>query len=219
MDRLSKFDDKWPGQEQAQPFGAPPKGMWYDPEVKESKAQGISLNDAIKHFISNPQILGKPSHVDMQMKMVELDNGSAISFDDIVEEYKKVANNEKTSDFGFFDGPVDLGKEPKGDFPSVQWLPKGREDDPSDEDVVTSGFGLSKLDKRAFEDVLSQDQKNQIAAQYGPEYISAVGHYYEALKNGHPQQKALEYAISEMSKVGVTISPTILLEVTNTYLG
>jgi hypothetical protein len=218
VDRLSRFDDKWPGQEKAQPIGAPPKGMWYDPAAKESKSKGISLNDAVKYFLENPTVLGKPAHIDMRLKMIELDNGSAISFDDIVQEYGKVVSNEKTSDFGFFDSPVDLGKDPKGDFPSVQWLPKGREDDPSDEDLVTSEFGLSRLDKRAYDNPLSQEQMNQVAAQYGAEYNSAVAHYYEAITNGHPQNRALDYAVAEMKKVGVTISPTILLEVTNTYL-
>lgn len=218
MDRLSRFDDKWPGQQQATSFGNPPSGFWSDPEVKESKAKGVSLNDAVKHFISNPATIGKPTHINMQTKVVELDNGSTISFDDILEEYKKAANNEKTSDFGFFDGPVDIGKERDGNFPSGIWMPRGTEDLDIDPNVSLANLGLSKIDKRADEQPLTMDQQSQIAAEYGPEYNSAAEHYFQAVKNGHPADRAIQYAVSEMAKVGITISPTILLEVTNTYL-
>ena len=220
MERLSRFeDDKWQGQRDATSFGNPPQGFWSDPEVKEGKTKGgASLNDAVKHFISDPKVLGKPVHIDMQQQIVELDNGSTISFDDIVKEYTKIANNEKTSDFGFFDGPVDIGKERDGNFPSGIWMPKGTEDLDIDPNVTTSSLGLSKLDKTADENPLTPDQENQIAAEYGPQYNSALQHYANALKNGHPQDKALAYAVSEMEKVGITISPTILLQVTNTYL-
>ncbi len=208
MDRLSS-NDKWPGQDKSSPVGMPPKGFWYDPEIKESSAtKGISLNDAVKHFISNPSLIGKPAHINVAERMVELDNGKSISFDDIVKMYQEVLT--KTSDYSFFEGPTDLGKKPKGDFPSVTWLPNGTEDKDVDEDRITA---------TAFEHPLSLSQEKQIAAKWGPEYISALSHFNQALKNGHPKERAIQYAISELRKAGVTISPTTLLEIADIYMG
>ena len=208
MDRLSS-SDKWPGQNKSSPIGSPPKGFWYDPEIKEgAPTKGVSLNDAVKHFISNPTLIGKPSHINMAERSVELDNGKSLSFDDIIKAYQEVLT--KKSDYSFFESPTDLGKKPKGDFPSVTWVPNGTEDKEVDEDRITA---------KAFEHQLPLDHEKQITAKWGPEYISALYHLNQAIKNGHPKDRAVQYAVAEMKKMGVTISPMTLLEIADIYMG
>lgn len=42
-----------------------------------------------------------------------------------------------TWDGGYYSSPTDLGKDPKGDFPSESWLPRGQEDASVNEDIVS----------------------------------------------------------------------------------
>ena len=77
---------------------------------------------------------------------------------------------------------------------------------------------MSALDKSAENDYLTQNQRDQIAAQYGPEYISALFHYFDALSNGHPEDRAQEYAIKEMEKSHQTILPGTLSEISEIYI-
>jgi hypothetical protein len=210
-------DEKWLGQKRTVPIGTPPKGFYYDPEVKESANQHApSINDAIKFFIQNPEIIGKPASIDVPKRSVELDNGRHVSFEDIMTAYQDQVT--KTSEQGFFDSPTDVGKAPKGDFPSVKWLPRGQEDAEENPNTTMAKCRLSRFDKRAYEEALPLDYEKQIAAKWGPEYISALYHYKTATENGHDKTRALQYAVAEMKKVGVTVIPEKVLEVANIYM-
>ena len=232
-DKKKFLPNKWPGQKHTVPIGSPPKGMWYDPKVKEGKPSvrnrppQPSLNDAIKYFIENPDKYGTPASFDLKKQVVLFNTGNTLSFDDVIENYMKDSGKYKEGDAssqwgrdGFWDSPnpSDVGKEPKGDFPSVQWLPRGTEDMSVDEDIVTADWGLSSLDKTSEESYLTQSQRDQIAAKYGSEYISALEHYFDALSDGHPEDRASQYAISEMAKVNQTILPGTLSEISEIYM-
>ena len=95
-------------------------------------------------------------------------------------------------------------------------MPRGTEDMSVNEDIITGG--LSALDKVSENDYLTQEQKNQIAAEYGPEYISALFHYFDALSNGHPEDRAQGYAVKEMEKVDQAILPGTLSEIADIYM-
>ena len=231
--KIKFLPNKWPAQERTVPIASPPKGMWYDPKVKEGKGTPqnkpptVSLNDAVRYYIDNPDKYGMPASFDLKTQTVLFASGKTISFKEILDNYSKDSGKYKEGDAssqwgrdGFWDSPnpSDLGKEPSGDFPSVQWMPRGTEDMSVDEDIITGGLGLSEFDKIAENEYLTQEQKDQIAAQYGPEYISALSHYFDALSNGHPEDRAQEYAIKEMEKSRQTILPGTLSEVSEMYM-
>ena len=365
--------DKWPYQNRATPIGSPPKGMWYNPQVKDADEKKPSLRDALHHFTQHPDSLGKPGHVSMTDSKIEFASGQILSFKEVIQRYiettqSKDSDKRKGVEKGFYDSPVDVGKDPKGDFPSNNWLPKGTEDmsvspnehaaslskiayisgrrgnayvrqyleefdieyddtiqdilkstawdvekkieliharvknlaenwsdeddldvksvdwsDPeindqeimnlinSYEDLHTAGLGLSKLDKRsdfwpalggqdvkhedhmdtyeghdtedgskwfecpkgsgnsrwekgpksqkkAEDSFITEESKEAIAKTHGAEYISALKHYVDAVQNGHPEDLAMDYAVAEMNKQSIGISPTKLLEVISLYL-
>lgn len=230
-DKKKFLPNKWPAQKRTVPIAAPPKGMWYDPKVKEGKGSPKnrpyqpSINDALKYYIDNPDRFGMPASFDMQKKLVLFDAGHSVSFDEVIDNYMKDSGKLKEGDAsdqwgegGFYDSPnpSDLGKEPKGDFPSMGWLPRGTEDMSVDEDIITGSLNLSAFDVEA-DEYLTQDQRSQIAAEYGPEYISALTHFYDALVNGHPEDRAQAYAIAEMEKTNQTILPGTLSEIAKIY--
>lgn len=217
--------EKWPYQNRATPIGAPPKGFWYNPEVKESSENGDSqkpsLRDALHHFSSHPDSLGKPEHISMSDSKVEFASGQTLSFKEVIHRYiqttqGKSSEKGKGTEKGFYDSPVDVGKDPKGDFPSNSWLPKGTED--MNMNIDQRGLGLSKLDKQAEEEFITEESKEEIASTAGAEYISALKHYFDAIRNKHPKDRAIEYSVNEMKKQDISISPTKLLELVSLYL-
>lgn len=143
---------KWPYQRRTTPIGNPPKGMWYDPSIKESNedTEKPTLRDALHHFSQNPDELGKPGHLSMTDSTVEFANGSILQFSEVVARYSesmpiKDMDKGKGVEKGFFDSPVDVGKDPKGDFPSAMWMPKGTEDM-----NVSPNEHAASLDKKAY---------------------------------------------------------------------
>lgn len=357
--------------------------------LQEEAKKGLSLNDALKLFSGNPTLLNKaPIDIDVTSRMVHWNDGSKTSFDETVQLALEHMP-KKESDFGFMDGPVDLGKDPKGDFPSVSWMPRGQEDkdaslgkeatvthqkdgwhvlseegknlggpygskeeavkrlrqveyfkhhsslegrivkqgsqrfvtpvdvdvtldkaklfghdeivsiqqinltwtleyelrdwgvkgmyvavpdqtiefsyeyfDPTTDgyvpetkkmtvsDVQVEGLDHSTYDshflprtlelyngkwtadfgnyrstaskklvlKKIAEEVLSQEEQKQIAAQNGPEYNSALAYLYEALKNRHPFGRSLEHAVQQMDLMKIKVDPKILSQLAGTYL-
>lgn len=155
--------DEYTGQERTEPVGYPPRGMWYDPSVREGKSKNKpyapSLNDALKFYIENPDKQGIPSSFDLQKREVYFDNKKKMSFEEIIKNYMQDSGRYKESDAspedqwghgGFMDSPVDVGEDPIGDFPHVKWVPRGKEDvEEADPDAIWSNMGLSKLDKTA----------------------------------------------------------------------
>jgi hypothetical protein len=137
--KLSAHDDKWQKQKQVVPFGfAAPGTLAYEP-YKEGAS--VSLNDAIKFLTEHGTELGIPpiQRIDMQQKTVVLSDGNAFGFDEIVHFVADYLTH-KDADMGTMDGPRDLGKQPDGDFPSVEWMPSGD----ADKDVssnATAGTG------------------------------------------------------------------------------
>lgn len=115
---------------------------------------------------------------------------------------------EKSSDYGLMDGPGDIGRNHDGDFPNGVWLPRGQEDQDADPNVTTA----------AVDSPLTIDQQNQVAAKYGPEYNSAVQHFYSAVKNHHPVDRSFQYAMKEMTKIKTPVEPTKFMDVIDTYL-
>lgn len=318
------MDEKYPGQDKATSVGYPPDGMWYDPMSKDAKSEA-SVAEALRYFIANPDIVGMPTHISTSEKRVYFSDGKTQSFDELISAFTKHSTEKDAS---FFDGPVDIGKEHDGDFPSVMWMPRGEEDLDVDDEALTASrkinaetnlvpellhkaielyvntadidwfdkYGeryvdyiqseaeehgkqlspnvidriLEEMDETTLKEMFSEDevqswvdalegiyteealnetypqilesyykvkpkpttnieftsaldtelpdeQKEQIAAKYGPEYISALEHYSEAIRNQHPDYRALEYAVSEMKKQMITIDPMILKQVASTY--
>ncbi len=111
----------------------------------KSNEKGISVNDALQHYMANPGDDGKPAYFDSSSKMVEFENGKQYTFDELVLKYRDDLLIKK-SDYGFMDGPTDLGKRPKGDFPTVTWMPRGNEDMDVDPNLTTANKKKAELD-------------------------------------------------------------------------
>ena len=135
-------DDKWPAQQRVVPIGLGERGwQGYEPFKKGSdKEKGISVSDALEYYRDNPGEDGRPVYLDSSSHIVEFENKKRYSFDEIVTKYRDEIVT-KQSEKGFYDGPTDLGKRPKGDFPSVTWMPKGNEDLDVDPNKTTASKG------------------------------------------------------------------------------
>ena len=84
----------------SEPMGYPPKGMWYDPQVKEADDEKLppEATYSVDWLITYP------------------------------EEYFLGKKVDVTADWGFFDSPGDIGQHHSGDFPTTPWLPRGTEE-------------------------------------------------------------------------------------------
>jgi len=65
---------------------------------------------------------------------------------------------------------------------------------------------------------VDKEQQDIIAAQYGPEYNTALVHFQTAIQAEHPVDRAFEYAINAMTQVGFNIDGPKLAQVIDTYL-
>lgn len=174
------MNDKWQGQANSTSVGNPSKGFWYDPSVKESSADS-KIAEALKYFIENPDELGVPTHISQAEKRVFFSNGKSHTFDEVVESYSLMTSDKDAS---FFDGPVDLGKEHDGDFPSVTWMPRGHEDGDVNDHALTAerGVPLSVFNVESAP-ALVERIKKEVKAPYvsaqastlgGPEHVSIL---------------------------------------------
>jgi guanylate kinase len=72
--------------------------------------------------------------------------------------------------------------------------------------------------KKVSELILSEEQMNEVAKFYGPEYGTALQYVSSAIKNGHKEDRAVAYAVSELEKVGIQINPEKLVDAVKNYL-
>jgi len=119
----------------------------YKIQIESKKPGAASLDDAIEFYIRHSEILGLPGEIDFKKRLVHFSTGKKMKWEDFIQRFIQDSQTRKKSDFGFFDSPVDLGKDPKGDFPSSKWLPKGHEDDVVNEDVTTASINPLKREK------------------------------------------------------------------------
>lgn len=194
------MDKEYPGQAAATSIGKTPSAMWSDPSVKEGDSDN-SLSEALRYFIANPGTVGLPTHVSEAEKLVIFDSGPALSFEEVVLQFKK---NTTEKDSSFFDGPVDLGKEHDGDFPSVTWMPRGQEDkDVSDADLTASKKTAGSLDTnlltKAIESYVSENRYDiDWFESYGEKFVDYIrdAAYEEA--NKHLSDNVINNILEEM---------------------
>jgi protein-tyrosine phosphatase len=85
-------------------------------------------------------------------------------------------------------------------------------------DQISNALGrMASLNKRAEEQLLTQEQQNEIAAASSPAYVIAVNNYAEARKRKHEKDRAFRYAVESVSNVE-KIDEKKLTEFINTYL-
>jgi hypothetical protein len=137
-------DTKYQKQKEVSTTGLVPGLVAYEPYKKGStdpnEAKMLLYWDTIKDSFFDKG--NRWSFVAKQLKQMYSD----ITQKDINDLYEKARyyidqyQLSLKSNFGLIDGPKDLGKNPSGDFPSVQWMPKGQEDLDVDPNVTTATF-------------------------------------------------------------------------------
>jgi hypothetical protein len=182
-------EDKWPKQEQAVPIGMGERGWQaYEPYKQSSPDplnKSVLRNEDLKKSVDHLMVNKDPKYLaEVKQKLIDFVSQTKIDDNDkktIVNKVQSIqkpfdlmkyyyysiakfeigsTDSEIKSDFGFFDGPVDLGKDPKGDFPSVMWMPRGQEDLDVSDNITTAlkkiynHFKVKlKLQKKASKDI------------------------------------------------------------------
>jgi len=82
---------------------------------------------------------------------------------------------------------------------------------------VAIQYVIGSLNKKAKESLLPQAQMDEIAAKYSPIMNIALADYADAVRRGHAKDRALSYAVQQVSNLG-KVSEKDLIECANTYL-
>ncbi len=172
-------EDKWQSQKEVVPIGFGEKG-WaaYEPYKKSDSGpqKSVLRNTDLKQAVDQLMVNKDPKYIDeVKSKLIAFIDESGIKDTDkrtIIQNVNQMRNpfdlmkyyyysiskyeigsTDTEVESGFFDSPVDLGKRPKGDFPSVQWMPRGQEDlDVRDDDYLTNrgdNHVIPKCDREA----------------------------------------------------------------------
>ena len=141
--KVAMPEDKWQSQKEVVPIGLGERGWQaYEPYKQSSGSDAMAMYwDQVRDSFFDKGNRWSAVVQELKQMYTEITDEN---IQELQDQVRYTLNQHKTqveSDFGFFDGPTDLGKRPKGDFPSVQWMPRGVEDMDVDPNKTTASKG------------------------------------------------------------------------------
>ena len=132
MRKLSA-DDKWQKQKEVVPIGFGERAWQaYEPYKRAADDDHQSTMamywDTVKDLFFEKGNRWGSIRDELKKMYSEITEEDLSELMNQVRYYMDQQKQQLESDYGFMDSPKDIGKNPSGDFPSVQWMPRGTED-------------------------------------------------------------------------------------------